>query len=279
MLTTWRINYTLTRNTMPKIISFATQKGGSGKSTLALVLTAPLATEYGLKIAVLDCDYQQSIVKTREQLDAQNLATLQQTDPTATYPYDVFPLALDKIFDFIDDEQNQNYDLIIIDIPGRADGDDVFNALTACDAVIVPLVSDYLDRASTAEFMGILEVIKQSADESGIDFQYFGLPTKRVAGRREERDMDEYIDGLGLSRFNSFLGERTAYKRASTLYSLLNPTYRNYAGGNKETDAEIRRVCDELVERLDLPNRRAAAATSALLSTSTDTTTTKTDTN
>ena len=249
---------------MPKIISFATQKGGSGKSTLLLVLAAPLATEYGLKIAVLDCDYQQSIVKTRDQLDAHNLANLQKTDPAAKYPYEVFPLALDKIYDFIDEPDNQDYDLIIIDVPGRADGDDVFNALTACDAVIVPLVSDYLDRASTAEFMGILEAIKQSANEAELDFQYYGLPTKRVAGRREEKDMDDFIDGLGLSRFDSYLGERTAYKRASTLYSLLNPTFRNYAGGGKETDTEIRRVCDELVDRLDLPKRKTVAVPAAV---------------
>jgi len=44
------ITYTLPGSTLPKSISFATQKGGSGKSTLALVLTAPLATEYGLNM-------------------------------------------------------------------------------------------------------------------------------------------------------------------------------------------------------------------------------------
>jgi chromosome partitioning protein len=243
---------------MSKIISFATQKGGSGKSTLALVLAAPLALEYGLKIAILDCDYQQSIVKTREQLDEQNLANLRETNPDATYPYDVFPLGLDKVFDFIDDPAN-DYDLIIIDVPGRADGEDVFNALTACDTVIVPLVSDYLDRASTAEFMGILHAIKDSADKGGIPFSYYGLSTKRIAGRREEKQMDDYIDGLGLSRFDSFLSNRLAYTRASTLYSLLNPAYRNYAGGTKDSSLEIIRVCDELIQRLGLPNRKAAA--------------------
>jgi len=256
---------------MPKIISFATQKGGSGKSTLALVLAAPLAVEYGLKIAILDCDYQQSIVKTRVQLDEQNLASLRETNPTADYPYHVFALGLDKIFDFIDNPANQAYDLIIIDVPGRADGEDVFNALTACDAVIVPLVSDYLDRASTAEFMGILHAIKNSADDAGLDFQYFGLSTKRIAGRKEEKQMDEYIDALGLSRLNSFLSNRLAYTRASTLYSLLNPAYRNYAGGTKDSSQEIIRVCDELVERLGLPNRKAVALATAIAADTADT--------
>jgi chromosome partitioning protein len=255
---------------MAKIISFATQKGGSGKSTLALVLAAPLATEYGLRIAVLDCDYQQSIVKTREQVDADNFEELLKTNPAAQYPYDVFALGPGQVFDFIDDPE-KDYDLIIVDVPGRADGDDVFNVLTACDAVIVPLVSDYLDRASTAEFMNILEAIKKSADTHGIAFQYFGLSTKRVAGRREEKQMDDYIDGLGLARFNSYLSNRVAYSRASTLYSLLNPAWLRYAGGNKETADEIRRLCDELVERLDLPTRKVAPTGAAKNSTTAST--------
>jgi len=245
-----------------KIISFATQKGGAGKSTLALVLAAPLATEYGLKIAILDCDYQQSIVKTRNQIDAPSMTAMLQSDPSAKYPYDVFPLALNKIFDFIDNPEN-DYDLIIIDVPGRADGEDVFNALTSCDAVIVPLVSDQLDRASTAEFMGILASIKQAANKAGLPFDYFGLATRRIAGRREEKEMDEYIDGLGLSRFNSFLSNRLAYSRASTLHSLLTPGFRAYAGGTKDSSDEIRRVCEELIERLDLPNYKAASAATA----------------
>lgn len=253
---------------MPKIISFATQKGGAGKSTLALVLAAPLATEYGLKVAILDCDYQQSIVKTRAQLDAYGLAAMQEINPDAAYPYDVFPMAPEGIFDFIDNSADA-YDLIIIDVPGRADGEDVFNALTACDAVIVPLVSDYLDRSSTAEFMAILETIKQSADEASLPFQYFGLSTKRVAGQREEKEMDEYVDGLGLVRFNSYLSNRTAYKRASTLHSLLNPAYRTHAGGNKDTSEEIRGVCDELIERLSLPTKKTAVAAAEILSDST----------
>ena len=248
---------------MSKIISFATQKGGSGKSTLALVLAAPLATEYGLKIAILDCDYQQSIVKTRNQIDAPSMTAMLEHDPSAKYPYDVFPLALDKIFDFIDSPEN-DYDLIIIDVPGRADGEDVFNALTSCDAVIVPLVSDYLDRASTTEFMSILESIKGAANKAGLPFDYFGLATKRIAGRREEREMDEYIDGLGLSRFKSFLSNRLAYSRASTLHSLLTPGFRTYAGGTKESSEEIRRVCEELIERLELPNHKAASVATAL---------------
>ena len=243
---------------MSKVISFATQKGGSGKSTLALVLAAPLATEYGLKIAILDCDYQQSIVKTRKQIDEPSMAAMLLQDPSAKYPYDVFPWALDKVFDFIDNEEN-DYDLIIIDVPGRADGEDVFNALTGCDAVIVPLVSDYLDRASTAEFMGILESIKNAANNAGIPFEYFGLATKRIAGRREEKEMDEYIDGLGLSRFQSYLSNRLAYSRASTLHSLLTPAFRTYAGGTKDSSDEIRRVCEELIERVGLPNYRAAS--------------------
>jgi chromosome partitioning protein len=242
---------------MSKVISFFTQKGGSGSSTLALVLAAPLATEYRLKIAILDCDFQQSIVKTRKQFDAPNLELLQQTDPAATYPYDVFPMTVSGVFGFINTSAS-NYDLIILDLPRWVNERGVFSALTACDAIIVPLVSDYLDRSSTAKFMGILEGIQAAANEAQIPFQYFGLRTKRIASRREEKDMDEFIrDVLGICRFNSYLSNHAAYKRASTLFSLLTLDYRSYVDGSAGTSEEIRQVCAELIERVGLPNRTA----------------------
>jgi chromosome partitioning protein len=234
-----------------KIISFATQKGGSGKSTLTLVLAAALAVDYKLKLAVLDCDYQQSIVKTRTQMDEESLQLLKESDPGVTYPFDIFSIPLSGIFDFIDNPKNK-YDLVIIDVPGRADGDDVFNALTACDAVIVPLVADYLDRASTAEFMHILHTIKTEADKSDIPFEYFGLSTKR-SNTKEEQEMDDYVQALGLSRFKSSFSYRAAYKRASTLFSLTTPAYLRHVGGDKHISDEIHAVCQELIERIELP--------------------------
>lgn len=241
---------------MAKVISFATQKGGAGKSTLALVLAAPLAIEYGLRVAVVDCDYQQSIVRTRQQVDAANYAELLKRQPAAQYPYDLVALELSQVFEFLD-EAAPAYDLIIVDVPGRADSDEVFQVLTACDAVLVPLVADYLDRASTAEFMRLLDVIQAAADAHGIAFQHFGVLTKRVAGRRENQELAAYLDELGLVRFTAFLSLRVAYSRASTLYSLLNPAWLRYAGGTRETAAEVRQLCEELLVRLALPARLA----------------------
>lgn len=237
---------------MGKIVSFATQKGGAGKSTLTLVLATSLAVDYGLKLAVLDCDYQQSIVKTRTHMDAENLEQLKQMDPQATYPYDIFPMAMTKIFDFVDNPENYKYDLIMLDLPGRADGNEIFDALTACDVVFVPLVSDYLDRASTADFMGILHSIKSVADKEGIDFAYYGLSTKRT-NRREDKEMDEYIDQIGLSRLTASLGLRAAYSRPSTLFSMQNPTYSRYAGGDKAVMDEVKALCEEIIRKLELP--------------------------
>jgi chromosome partitioning protein len=242
---------------MSKVISFFTQKGGSGSSTLALVLAAPLATEYRLRIAILDCDSQQSIVRTREQFDAHNLDNSRKTDPAATYPYDVFSKTVSEVFDFINTSAS-NYDLIILDLPRWVNERGVFSVLTACDAVIVPLVSDFQDRASTAEFMGILEGIQAATNEARIPFQHFGLRTKRIANQREEKDMEAFVrDVLGICCFNSYLSNHAAYTRASTLFSLLTLDYRSYAGGSAGTSEEIRRVCAELIERVGLPNRTA----------------------
>jgi chromosome partitioning protein len=100
--------------------------------------------------------------------------------------------------------------------------------------------------------MHILHTIKTEADKAQIPFTYFGLSTKR-SNNKEEQEMDDYVDALGLSRFRSSLSYRAAYKRASTLYSLTTPAYLRYVGGDKQISDEIHAVCQELIDRMELP--------------------------
>lgn len=131
--------------------------------------------------------------------------------------------------------------------------------------MLVPVVADYLDRAATAKFLHLLEIIQATAAAHGLDFQHFGVVKKRVVGRRETRQLEAYLDELGLVRSTAFLSLRVAYSQASTIHSLLNPAWLRYAGGNREMAAEIRSLCDELVARLSLslssPGRQGALPT------------------
>ena len=48
----------------PAIVTFANQKGGVGKTTLCLAFANYLLTK-GVHVAIVDCDFQQSIAKCR----------------------------------------------------------------------------------------------------------------------------------------------------------------------------------------------------------------------
>ena len=48
----------------PIIITFANQKGGVGKTTLCVTFANFLVTK-GLRVVVIDCDFQHSIMKCR----------------------------------------------------------------------------------------------------------------------------------------------------------------------------------------------------------------------
>ncbi|BDW77601.1 hypothetical protein BFINE_33960 [Bacteroides finegoldii DSM 17565] len=49
----------------PVIVTFANQKGGVGKTTLCVTFANYLVTK-GVRVAVIDCDFQHSIVKCRK---------------------------------------------------------------------------------------------------------------------------------------------------------------------------------------------------------------------
>lgn len=49
----------------PVIVTFANQKGGVGKTTLCVTFANYLVTK-GVRLVVIDCDFQHSIMKCRK---------------------------------------------------------------------------------------------------------------------------------------------------------------------------------------------------------------------
>ena len=49
----------------PLLIAFASQKGGVGKTTLCVTFANYLVTK-GVRLVVIDCDFQHSIMKCRK---------------------------------------------------------------------------------------------------------------------------------------------------------------------------------------------------------------------
>ena len=97
----------------PVIITFANQKGGVGKTTLCVTFANYLVTK-GVRVAIVDCDFQHSIIKCRK-------ADIKKYD-VQYVPYDVLSYeANDKkaIISLIEKMHNdQSLDVVLMDSPG-----------------------------------------------------------------------------------------------------------------------------------------------------------------
>ena len=74
-------NLTQTKNNMiqtPVIVTFANQKGGVGKTTLCVTFANYLVTK-GVRLVVIDCDFQHSIMKCRKS-SASEISSMKRED-------------------------------------------------------------------------------------------------------------------------------------------------------------------------------------------------------
>jgi chromosome partitioning protein len=234
-----------------KTISVANQKGGAGKTTLLVVLATALAADYGYRVLVIDGDPQQSITKLR----ASDLPALEQEreyleDATLNFPYPVVSMGIDKIPTYLE-EVDEQYDITFVDLPGRADSTAINDVLASSEVVLVPMQATFFDQQATLDFMGILKVLAEYCASQQLEFQAFGVTSRKTASR-EEKEMNDFADSAGLPRLETSLSNRVAYTRISSLFSFLNPDYLKRIDAKQNIELEVRAMCDELIERASL---------------------------
>jgi chromosome partitioning protein len=161
-----------------KIISFVNQKGGVGKTTTAVNLAAYLAS-HGQRILLIDLDPQgnassglglqnpqigiydvlmgdSSVSETIQETDQENLSILPATADLAgaTVELTDHPTRLKSKIGNL-----KNFDMILIDAPPSL-GALTINALTASNAIIIPLQAEYYALEGIAGMLDTVERIK-----------------------------------------------------------------------------------------------------------------------
>ncbi|MEM1136497.1 MAG: ParA family protein [Bacteroidota bacterium] len=183
-----------------KFICFATQKGGSGKSFLCLSTAVTLYKRTKHKILVIDADFQQTIFKARE---------LDESEDTEGFEIIPFNYETDDINALIKYAQD-NYDIVLVDTPGRLQGSDIQMLLAVSDYVITPIVAAAFDISSTMDFASTISELK---DEFG--FSLYGVLNKK--DQTSEHKVIEKLEFAGLKMFESNLRYLARYKRLSSL--------------------------------------------------------------
>lgn len=181
------------------IIIFGNQKGGAGKSTLAILYANWLSMVKKQKVTVLDMDYQQSLyAKYKEAEKLENPAL-----------YEVLSLDLDQFPDVYNTIKDQKDEIIIIDLPGKLDDDNLIPVLQVADIIIVPFKYERMTYESTSLFTLIAKQLNKRA-------KYFFVPNmvQRNVNYELKNNVDASLQEHGLVTESIY--QSVKYERLTT---------------------------------------------------------------
>ena len=136
----------------PVIVTFANQKGGVGKTSLCVTFANYLVTK-GVRVFVVDCDYQRSIIKCRK-VDCDKFGS-------SLIPYEVEPASLTnpaKITEMTARLHNDpSIEVVLVDSPGSLASEGIVALFANSDIIVVPFHYDVVTVSSTAGFLQYLD--------------------------------------------------------------------------------------------------------------------------
>ena len=141
----------------PVIVTFANQKGGVGKTTLCVAFANYLARK-GVRMLVVDCDFQHSIVRYRKS-DAKKYGE-------EYAPYDVMPCEADDkdgMTAVMEKLRNEpSIDVALLDSPGSLKAGGLVPMFVNSDFIVVPFHYDLVTVSSTASFLMFIDRLRKA---------------------------------------------------------------------------------------------------------------------
>ena len=141
----------------PVIVTFANQKGGVGKTTLCVTFANYLVAK-GMRVVVVDCDFQRSITKCRK-ADIKKYG--EEHMPYDVLAYEVNDKALmsglmEKL------HNDPSIDAVLMDSPGSLKAEGLVPLFVNSDALVVPFHYDLVTIPSTASFLMFIDRLRNA---------------------------------------------------------------------------------------------------------------------
>ncbi|WKN46472.1 ParA family protein [Tunicatimonas pelagia] len=215
-----------------KVLSISNKKGGAGKTVVSALLAVTLSRDYNKKVLMLDVDEQQTLTDVRRQdqdycaefpyeLIAKPFRVLVETANGVEIKKDSNGDEVNPAADFIEDlKENPQYDVVLVDMPGRTDDENILDVITVLDGILVPIVTDQNDKLSSAKFLESVHKIKEYYKQQGVDFTTYGFQNM-LDGRREEQELEQFCRSINLNLFDTGLRDMVIYSRYNTYDSYL----------------------------------------------------------
>lgn len=202
----------------PVIVTFANQKGGVGKTTLCVTFANYLVTK-GVRVLIVDCDFQHSILKCRRS-DLRKYGT-------GTVPYDVVEKEAtdrDEMTALMETLHNEpSIEVALVDSPGSLKAPGLVPLFVNSNIIVIPFHYDLVTVPSTASFIMFLDRLKQ-AMAGGMKSRLFMVPNMsdgRVGKRAELVIWDKSRETFSnYGEVTPKLSKRADMERFSTIAAL-----------------------------------------------------------
>jgi len=202
----------------PVIVTFANQKGGVGKTSLCVTFANYLVMK-GVRVVVIDCDFQHSILKCRK-------ADLKHYGEELI-PYEVWshePDSSEAMITLIEKLHNDpGIDVVLMDSPGSLKADGLVPMFVNSDIIAVPFHYDLVTVPSTASFLMFLDRLRKAVG-SRMKARLFIIPNlhdNRVGKRTELLLWDNTRDTFSNYGYvTSKIPRRADLQRFSTIAGL-----------------------------------------------------------
>lgn len=170
----------------PVIVTFANQKGGVGKTTLCVTFANYLVTK-GVRLVIIDCDFQHSIMKCRK-TDLKKYGEVQ-------VPYEVWAYEPDDktaMTSLIEKLHNDpEIDVVLMDSPGSLKAEGLVPMFVNSDIIVVPFHYDLVTVPSTASFLLFLDRLRQVVIIRKSKFPQNPKRSVRFSGKRTKRSVQK----------------------------------------------------------------------------------------
>lgn len=246
----------------PVIVTFANQKGGVGKTTLCVTFANYLVTK-GVRVVIVDCDFQHSILKCRRS-DLRKYGE-------GTVPYSVIEKEAtdrDEMTALMEKLHNDpSIEVALVDSPGSLKAAGLVPLFVNSDIIVIPFHYDLVTVPSTASFIMFLDRLRQ-AMAGAMRARLFMVPNLNDGrvGKRSELLIWE----KSRETFSTYgdvtpkLPKRADMERFSTIAALdmqneiVRPVYDKIYSAMFDTTDPIREVTlrgIQLIENID-PKRK-----------------------
>ena len=202
----------------PVIVTFANQKGGVGKTSLCVTFANYLVTK-GVRVVVIDCDFQHSIMKCRKS-DIKRYG--EELIPYEVWSYEVNDnTAMTSLVEKL--HNDPEIDVALMDSPGSLMANGLVPMFVNSDIIAVPFHYDLVTVPSTASFLMFLDRLRKAVG-SRMKARLFIIPNlhdNRVGKRTELLLWDNTRDTFSNYGYvTSKIPRRADLQRFSTIAGL-----------------------------------------------------------